>query len=197
MTSYVVDTNVAIAANARDTHADLACQKACVSSLSSLVKREVVAIDDEHLIIDEYRRHLHHSGMPGVGDMFFKHVFNNQYQPTRIHRVKISRVEDDERGFEELPPNAFDRSDRKFLAVAVVANATVVNATDSDWNESAALMSSLGVQVRQLCPNTPPSRHSASGHDEGRWPELAAAREIPQHAVLALVADDWPGRCRP
>ena len=81
---------------------------------------------------------------------------DNQYQPTRIHRVQISRVEDDERGFEELPPNAFDRSDRKFLAVAVVANATVVNATDSDWdedwNESAALMSSLGVEVRQLCP---------------------------------------------
>ena len=150
--SYVVDTNVAIAANARDTHADLACQKECVSTLRSLVEREVVAIDDDQLIIDEYRRHLRHSGTPGVGDMFFKHVFDNQYQPNRVRRVQISQVEDDERGFEELPPNAFDRSDRKFLAVAVTANAVVVNATDSDWDENAALMSSLGVEVRQLCP---------------------------------------------
>lgn len=158
--SYVVDTNVAIAANARDTHADLACQKECVSALRSLVEGEVVAIDDDQLIIDEYRRHLRHSGTPGVGDMFFKHVFDNQYQPNRVRRVPISQVEDDERGFEELPPNAFDRSDRKFLAVAVVANATVVNATDSDWNENAALMSSLGVEVQQLCPQhaTKPAR---------------------------------------
>ena len=66
--------------------------------------------------------------------------------------MQISQVEDDERGFEGLPPNAFDRSDRKFLAVAVVANATVVNATDSDWSENAALMSALGVEVQQLCP---------------------------------------------
>ena len=65
---------------------------------------------------------------------------------------EVSQIEDAGRGFKELPPNAFDRSDRKFLAVAVVANATVVNVTDSDWNESAALVSGLGVEVRQLCP---------------------------------------------
>ena len=149
---YVVDTNVAIAANGRDTHADLACQKACVSALRSLLEREVVAIDDKYLIIDEYRRHFNYSGAPGAGDVFFKHVLDNQHQPNRVRRVQISRVEDDERGFEELPPNAFDRSDRKFLAVAIVAKATVVNATDSDWDENAALMSALGVEVEQLCP---------------------------------------------
>ena len=147
----VVDTNVAIAANARDTHADFACQQACVRALRSLVEG-VVAIDDEDLVIDEYRRHLHHSGMPGVGDMFFKHVFNNQYLPTRVRRAQISPTEDDGRGFEELPPNTFDPSDRKFLAVAVVAKAAILNATDSDWDEQALLMKRLGVEVQQLCP---------------------------------------------
>ena len=152
MTVRVVDTNVAIVANARDTHADLACQLACVEALRSLVASELVAIDDEQMIIAEYRRHLHHSGGPGVGDMFFKHVFNNQYQPARVRRVHVSQTEDDERGFEELPANTFDPSDRKFLAVAVVAEAAILNATDSDWDENAALMSNLGVEVRQLCP---------------------------------------------
>lgn len=58
----------------------------------------------------------------------------------------------DERGFEELPENTFDRSDRKFLAVAVVARAVVLNATDSDWGEQQALMDELGVEVNELCP---------------------------------------------
>ena len=51
-----------------------------------------------------------------------------------------------------LPENSFDRSDRKFLAVAVVAKAVVLNATDSDWVEHEELMQSLEVQVDQLCP---------------------------------------------
>ena len=46
----------------------------------------------------------------------------------------------------------FDPSDRKFLAVAVVAKAVVLNATDSDWDEHAVLMEELGVKVSQLCP---------------------------------------------
>ena len=156
MTVRVVDTNVAIVANARDTHADLACQHACVVALRSLVAAkaaaEVVAIDDMGLILAEYGNRLSYSGRPGVGDMFFKHVFDNQYQPNRVRRVQISPTEDDERGFEELPPNTFDPSDRKFLAVAAVADAIILNATDSDWDESAALLSSIGVEVQQLCP---------------------------------------------
>ena len=38
------------------------------------------------------------------------------------------------------------------LAVAVVAKAEILNATDSDWEEQKALISNLGVSVRQLCP---------------------------------------------
>ena len=83
---------------------------------------------------------------------FLKHVFNHQYQTDRVRRVAVTPTEDDGRGFEELPANTFDRADRKFLAVAVVANAVVLNATDSDWSEHGALMDTLGVVVTQLCP---------------------------------------------
>ncbi len=151
MTVFVVDTNVAIAANGRETHADEECQLVCVEKLESL-EREVVAVDDKGLILEEYQGRLNFSGGPGVGDAFLKHVFDNQYRCEYVRRTEITESDDDRRGFEELPENAFDRSDRKFLAVAVVAKAVVLNATDRDWDERKDLMDSLDVEVEQLCP---------------------------------------------
>ena len=84
--------------------------------------------------------------------MFFKHVFDNLYRCEYIFRAAITPSADERRSYEELPENTFDRADRKFLAVAVVAEATVLNATDSDWGEHAALMDELNVEVEQLCP---------------------------------------------
>ena len=152
MTAFVVDTNVAIAANGRGTHADRRCQLACIETLRGLVERGTVAVDDGNLILDEYRNRLNFAGGPGVGDMFFKHVFNHQYQGGRVRRVPVTPVEDERRGFEELPENRFDPSDRKFLAVAVAGRAAVLNATDGDWGEQRALMEALGVEVNELCP---------------------------------------------
>ena len=152
MTTFVVDTNVAVVANGRQTHADLQCQVLCVEKLRSVVADEVVTIDDEGAILQEYMSRLNFSGMPGVGDMFFKHVFNYQYRGDRVRRIAVTPSADDRRGFEELPENRLDRSDRKFLAVAFVAGAVILNATDSDWVEQNALTETLGVEVAQLCP---------------------------------------------
>lgn len=66
--------------------------------------------------------------------------------------VAINDSSDDRRGFDELPENTLDRSARKFLAVAVAADAVLLNATDSDWGEQATLIRKLGVTVDQLCP---------------------------------------------
>lgn len=152
MTAFVVDTNVAVVANGRDTDADEQCQLACVEKLESVVAAEVVAIDDGGAILKEYMDRLNLSGRPGVGDAYLRHVFNYQGQNHRVRRVAVTPREDDGRGYEELPENTFDRSDRKFLAVAVVSGAVVPNATDSDWCEHEALMKTLGVEVNQLCP---------------------------------------------
>ena len=152
MTAFVVDTNVAIVANRRGTHADERCQLACVEHLEAVVAQDVVAIDDGRAILAEYGKYLRPSGMPGTGDMFYKHVLNLLYRTDRVRMVAVTPSEDPERGFEELPENTFDPSDRKFLAAAVVAKAVVLNATDSDWGEHEALMDRLGVEVNQLCP---------------------------------------------
>ena len=151
MTSFVVDTNVAIVANGRSPQADAPCQLACVQRLREVVS-QLIAIDDLGDIMREYAKHLSYAGQPGVGDMFFRHVFDNQYRSERVRRVQITPSSDEDRDFEELPPNSFDPSDRKFLAVAAATRAVVLNATDSDWHEHKALLGSLSVEVHQLCP---------------------------------------------
>ncbi len=164
MTMFVVDTNVAIVANGGEaTHADMRCQLNCTERLEILVKAEVVALDGAQAMLMEYAQHLSFSGRPGVGDMFFKHVFDNQYQDERVRLITITECEDANRGYEELPRNKFDPSDRKFLAVAVVSGAVVLNATDSDWGEEQRLMNKLKVEIEQLCPHMLRERRERRG----------------------------------
>ena len=153
MSAYVVDTNVPISANGRDTHADVVCQLQCIEALEDICGRRVVVLDGEGRIYEEYLQHLNFSGVPGVGDKFFKHVVDHMWgDGHRVRQVPITSCRDGRRGFEELPENDLDPSDRKFVAAAVVGHATILNATDSDWREQEALTERLGVRVRQLCP---------------------------------------------
>ncbi|MFZ2169415.1 MAG: hypothetical protein WAW61_07250 [Methylococcaceae bacterium] len=148
---FVIDTNVAIAANGRNTHAGITCQLACINWLENC-RNLHIALDKSDLIMTEYERHLSHKGGPGVGDMFFKYLHNNQYASSKIHLVEIHPNNEPDRGFEELPINQLDPSDRKFLSIAVVAKAIIINATDSDWAEQNELLDLMSVMVKQLCP---------------------------------------------
>ena len=156
MTTFVVDTNVPIVANGCAPQADDQCRSSCVGKLRYLMEQGTVAIDDKDAILMEYINNFSRSGGRGVGDQFFIHVINNQYVETRVQRVAVKPIDDERRDFEELPENTFDRSDRKFLAVAVSAEAVVLNATDSDWDEQKELTDDLGVKVEQLCPQHAP-----------------------------------------
>lgn len=149
---FVIDTNVAISANGKNTHASIPCQLACIELLETCKKLHI-AIDKAGLIMNEYARHLSHAGQPGVGDMFFKYLHDNQHHPkNKIHTVGITPSGDAGRGFDELPMNTLDSSDRKFLATAAVAKAIIVNATDSDWEEQRELLEELAIGLKQLCP---------------------------------------------
>jgi len=153
--NVVVDTNVAMAANGRDTHASLSCQYVCTVFLEELVSPEKlthIILDEQGLIFAEYRGRLSYKGQPDVGDMFFKYLHDHMYLGKKIKLVPITPIADEERDFNELPPNSVDKSDRKFLAAAVVANAEIVNAVDTDWHMQVEFIAGLGVKVRQLCP---------------------------------------------
>jgi predicted nucleic acid-binding protein len=151
----VVDTNVAIAANGRDTHASLTCQFKCTEFLQELVspiKRTQIILDMQGMIFDEYSRHLNYKGEPGVGDIFFKYLHDHMYLGKKVRLIAITPIDDETRGFNELPTNTVDKSDQKFLATAIVSNAAIINAVDTDWHEQGVFITNLGVNVRQLCP---------------------------------------------
>ena len=152
MTAFVVDTNVLVVANGRKTHADEPCQDWCRKKIESVLKDGIIAIDDKNEILSEYGRHLSDSGLSGLGNAFYKHLFIYQGYRDRVLRIPITNSADDRRGFDELPENTLDPSDRKFLAVAAKAKAVLLNATDSDWDEQKALIDKVGVKLDQLCP---------------------------------------------
>jgi len=154
----VIDTNVAIVANEKSEHASIDCELQCIALLAQSADLKI-ALDDSELIMDEYSKHLSYAGQPGVGDMFFKYLYDNQYANNKITHHTITQIEEENQGFQELPPNNFDPSDRKLLAVAVVAGACIVNATDSDWAENLDLLNQLNISVHQLCPE-----HCSKGH---------------------------------
>lgn len=158
MTAFVVDTNVPIVANGCAPQTDNRCRSSCVEKLRYLMEQGTVAIDDKDAVLKEYLNNFSRSAGRSVGNQFFIHIINNQYVQTRVQRAVVTPIDDERRGFEELPENTFDRSDRKFLAVAVSADAVVLNATDSDWGEQKELMDTLGVEIEQLCP-----QHASKG----------------------------------
>jgi len=100
MSAFVVDVNVAIAANGTSGQADTTCELACVKKLRH-VKDNVIVIDDADRILAAYRWHLSMSGKPGVGDEFMNWVHQNKSTSSRCERVILT--EDPDRGFEEFP----------------------------------------------------------------------------------------------
>ncbi len=152
----IVDTNVAVVANARDVHAGPDCVIACIDALDRIRSEECLLVDDQSRIIDEYRRHLSPAGQPGAGDAFFKWLWENQGNAERCRRVRITL--ESSRGFEEFPDDpalaGFHRDDRKFVAVALACGTAprILNASDTDWWQYRAALKSYGLRIEFICP---------------------------------------------
>jgi len=132
---------------------------ACLSALESARRKCLVALDDGGRILGEYMKHLSPSGQPGAGDLFVKWLWENQANPRRCERVKITPRPQEDDNFEEFPDDPdledFDRADRKFVAVARSSHydPTVLNATDTDWWIFRKPLAKHGVRIEFLCPN--------------------------------------------
>ena len=154
MTRWVVDANVPIVANGRDDGRRPVkpdCRSATVQFLIRIRKnKEQIILDKRGEVLAEYRRHLQPSGQPGVGDRFYHEILLNKMQVERVDLPKRSNGE-----YRDLPQDVidsgFDRSDRKFAALAKRENAPVVNAVDSDWLAARSLLAANGVRVKFLC----------------------------------------------
>lgn len=158
MTAVVVDTNVGIVANSRVTHADAACIAACATELAAIMRNCCVVIDDAWHVLNEYSKRLNSTGQPGAGDLFLRWILVNSRNPSRCSQVSITHTPAAQFMYAEIPKDpalaGFDRSDQKFLALAIThPGAPVVkNATDSDWATYHSVIASHGVTVQFLCP---------------------------------------------
>lgn len=157
MNAFVVDTNVLVTANGRAEQAGPPCVLACIEALDEIVHGGMVVLDDSWRILREYTRNLSRSGQPGAGHMFMKWVCQNQAVAGRCELVTITprdRAEDD---FDEFPDDPalanFDRSDRKFVAVALASRnrPSILNAVDRDWQDFRQALTKYGVCIRFLC----------------------------------------------
>lgn len=159
MTAFVVDTNVCIVANGDAEHADVSCQQACIRKLLQIKEHGLLVVDSGGHIFSEYNNRLTLAGQPGVGDMFFKWLFNHQHAGNLIEIVDLPKTGDEFDGFPDDPRLArFDRKDRMFVAAALTYNrkhrrkrAHVQNAVDRDWWNHREPLKENGVAVDFLC----------------------------------------------
>ncbi len=156
--SVVIDTNVALVANGKHDAASDGCINMCIDALLE-ARNNIVLIDDDFLILKEYKQNLSFSGQPGIGDAFFKWLWSNQANIVCCKQITITPVDCTDRVFEEFPQdpdlNGFDPSDRKFVAVAIASGEFpyILNAADTDWWNFREPLARHGVRVQFLCQN--------------------------------------------
>lgn len=151
MNDYVVDTNVLAVANGRHEHASSSCRLASIEMLGEILENGRISVDEAGEILAEYRTYCSPVGQPGVGDAFFREVLLNYVG--KVNRVELAKNADGT--FANFPPDPelaqFDPSDRKFVAVAVVSGAPVVNSTDPDWLEHKPALNRNGIEIVFVC----------------------------------------------
>jgi len=150
----VVDTNVAVVANARSTAGER-CGSVCAKRLLDIVAGGHVVIDDSYLIMGEYRKNLSSGGQPRAGDRFYHWLLANYSNPKRCTRVPITPGPNG--SYEEFPEHprfrGFDRSDHKFIAVAAAhpERPAVLQAFDAKWWGYRDAFDACGIVVEFLC----------------------------------------------
>ena len=153
MTEVIVDTNVAVVANQQNGSVVTSCIDACMIFIATTPGKHIVLIDDADEIRQEYAKALQESRPYGLGALFLQHVYQHQYNPSRVRRVALALDADGEYAdFPKDPALAnFDPSDRKFAALARSTGVPVTNATDSDWIDDIVALNAQGIAVDFLC----------------------------------------------
>jgi len=149
---YVVDANVAVVANGRDTHVGLNEQLIAARFLREAMESGTVLDDMEDLALSEYRRHLNFSGRPTMGDEFFAWFARERWSGTLVERVPSPAGGSI---LSLLPPTlaGFDSDDHKWICIYLQGKADhIVNAVDSDWAAAASTLVAEGIHVLELLP---------------------------------------------
>lgn len=77
--TVIVNTNVLITANNRNVpQATPSCVLTCGQQLRNIQQQGGLVLDNQWLIIKEYKNKVSEKGQPGVGDAFLKWVLTHQ-----------------------------------------------------------------------------------------------------------------------
>jgi len=210
--SVVIDTNVI---SVSDGHADQAgpdCVVRCVRALEH-ARAGIVSLDSRREIMIEYLSNVSQRPPSGLGAAFVLDLQRNLFNPKRCEQVAITP--DPSRGYAEFPDDpqleGFDRSDRKFVAVAQASaySPAILNATDTDWwpvggrsaSASHATASLSNSSASTSCPR-PGGRDAALDPPEAEWSRgvakgLLATLSSPSSSAGPLITMNQPPSCRP
>lgn len=116
----VVDTNVLAVAEGMHGEASDECRLACAGLLRRISDGQRVLVDADDEILVEYVKVLEASPRSGVGTKLAKSLWRRRHDENVCHRVPITRIDDPEGSFDEVPValRDFDPDDQKFLAAA-------------------------------------------------------------------------------
>ena len=154
-------------ANGANEGAPPSCVVASAKALHAIMLSGHVFIDAGGLIVDEYRRNLSARGQPGPGDAFLKWLLTHEWSGQKVTRVPITERADDEEDFVELSKpldgTTYDRSDRKFLAVAAAhaERPPILQSLDSKWWGWQQALAQDGILVEFLCEHEIAEKYAA------------------------------------
>jgi len=152
----LLDTNVLVVADGRTPQATPECVDACVDALTATTQ-DTLWLDLGGEILHEYENNLDRTYPLGLMATFYVELQSNLGVPERCRSAAITYNAD--RGYEEFPNDpelaAFDRGDRKFVAVSLASGEDphILNAVDSDWWHHRVALTANGVDVRFVCPD--------------------------------------------
>jgi len=117
-------------------------------------RRDTALLDDEGRIQAEYLGNIPLPHPPGVASRFLLWMWRGNSQRVVITpRINTDRIED----YEEFPDDDalanFDKSDRKYVAVAIASqeNPPILNAGDRGWVRHKEALEKY-VEIEFLCP---------------------------------------------
>lgn len=157
MADVVVDTNVLLVAEQLHQDVSEECVLACVKRLQDIMQRDTVVVDDEYRVLNEYQHRIDLKRGTGPGTKFLKWLLQRQSNAKHVAWTHLSEHAED--CFHEFPvaelETKFDRSDRKFPAVANAhpSKPAILQAADCKWLKWWPELTAAGIHVEFLCPD--------------------------------------------
>ncbi|MBQ8707344.1 MAG: hypothetical protein IJ523_04600 [Succinivibrionaceae bacterium] len=157
MKHLIIDTNVPLkAATVKpDDEIDRRCCLACLNFIKELMDSDdIVVLDRGKEILNEYRRNIDTSKEDSVSSQFLMWLLRRMLTG-KVDLHEITKIGDN--AYAEYPNSPqlehFDRSDRKFVALANAhpQHPSIYNGSDTDWWDFREALEQVGIHVFFLC----------------------------------------------